>query len=442
LGREPGVLLLGSDFKALGVARSLGRRGVRVAIVDNLPRSAWFSRHVAKRVRWDESMSSVALLDFLLEIAGRGAEGWVLWPAQDDALELVARNSKRLSTAYKVITPPWEVLRQAHDKRLLHEAADEVGVQHPRTWYPPSERSLQALQVEFPAIIKPTVSIDLQHALGRKALPVRDMNQLLEGYRLAAGIVPADQLMVQEIIPVAAQHSVAAFAVDGQVVSAMTARRTRQYPIDYGLSSTFVEAIEVAGLIEPASRILGRLGLSGMVEVEFIQDRRDGRPKLLDVNPRPWGWHTLCIACGLDFPAMQYAHALGRPVPRVTPHYGPRWIRLLTDVPAGWSYIKAGAMTPGAYFRSLFAGRTVGSVFDLSDPAPAAGDLAVAISRVTKALVRRQGLGGAAAGAAVSFRRSGTRPPDPPSSYPEHPHRQVPQAVRAQPETSPPPPGR
>jgi D-aspartate ligase len=420
------VLLLGSDFKALGVARSVGRRGVRVAIVDNLPRSAWFSRYVSRRFRWDESMSSAALPDFLLEIAGRGAEGWVLWPAQDDALELVARNSKRFSPAYKLITPPWEVLRRAHDKRLLHEAAEEVGVEHPRTWYPPSERSLQTLQVEFPAIIKPTVSIDMQHALGRKALPVRDVNELLEGYRLAAGIVPADQLMVQEIVPVGAQNSVAAFVVDGQVVSAMTARRTRQFPIDYGLSSTFVEAIEVAGLIEPASRILGRLGLSGMVEVEFIQDRRDGRPKLLDVNPRPWGWHTLCIACGLDFPAMQYAHALGRPVPRPTPRYGPRWIRLLTDVPAGFQSTRAGTMTAGAYVRSLFAGETVGSVFDVRDPLPAAGDLAVALSRVARALVRR-------------FR---TYPQGPALPSPEGFRRSAPPAVRVQRETSPRPPGR
>ncbi len=400
--REPGVLLLGSDFKALGVARSLGRRGVPVAIVDNLPRSAWFSRFVARRLRWGESMSSTTLPDFLLEIAGRGMEGWVLWPAQDDALELVARNSERLSRAYQLITPPWEILRQAHDKRLLQEAAEEVGVPHPRTWYPTNERSLHTLQVEFPAIIKPTVSVDMQHALGRKALPVRDFKQLLESYRLAAHIVPDDHLMVQEIVPMEAQYSVAAFVVDGQVVSAMTARRTRQFPIDYGLSSTFVEAIDVAGLIELAAKVLGRLGLSGMVEVEFIQDRRDGRPKLLDVNPRPWGWHTLCMACGLDFPAMQYDHSLGRPLPRLAPRYGPRWIRLLTDVPAGWSYVKAGAMTPGAYVRSLFAGRTVGSVFDLRDPIPAAGDLAVALSRVAKALVRRQGLDSAAAGAGMT----------------------------------------
>ena len=92
-----------------------------------------------------------------------------------------------------------------------------------------------------------------------------------------------------------------------------------------------MEAIDVPGLIEPASRILGRLGITGMVEVEFIRDWRDGQHRLLDVNPRPWGWHTLCIACGLDFPLMQYDHSLGRPVPKLAPHYGPRWIRLRRD---------------------------------------------------------------------------------------------------------------
>jgi predicted ATP-grasp superfamily ATP-dependent carboligase len=397
---DPGVLLLGSDFKALGVARSMGRRGVRLAVVDSVPRSAWFSRHVGKRFKWNDAMFGADFLNYLIDLADREAlRGWVLWPAQDEAMELVARNWERLSSAYRLITQPWVTLRPAHDKRLLHLAADEVGVSHPSTWYPADEQDLMTLPIEFPAIVKPTVSIDMQYALGRKALPATDPELLVQAYRQAVQIMPADDVMVQELVPVRAQYSVAAFAVDGQVVSAMTARRTRQYPIDFGLGSSFVEAIDVPGLIEPASRVLARLGVSGMVEVEFIQDRRDGRLKLLDVNPRPWGWHTLCMACGLDFPAMQYDHSLGRPVPRLTPTYGSRWIRLLTDVPAGWSYIKAGAMTPAAYIRSLFAGRTVGSVFDLRDPLPAAGDLAVAVSRVTKALVRRQGLGGAAAGA-------------------------------------------
>src|SRR5947209_1045321 len=45
----PGVIVLGSDFKALGVVRSLGRRGIPSVIIDTLPRSAWFSRYVTKR---------------------------------------------------------------------------------------------------------------------------------------------------------------------------------------------------------------------------------------------------------------------------------------------------------------------------------------------------------------------------------------------------------
>jgi D-aspartate ligase len=388
---QPGALLLGSDFKALGVARSLGRRGIPIAVVDTLPRSAWFSRYVGGRFKWNDSIRQATFVDFLLELAARESlQGWVLWPSQDDALELVARSSERLSTSYRLITQPWEVLRWAHDKRLLHQAADEVGVPHPRTWYPADERDIEEMPFEFPVILKPRISIDLQDAFGRKAIPATNLPELVERFRLATRVVPPDHVMVQEIVPSPAQYSVGAFAENGRVLVAMTARRTRQFPIDYGLSSSFVEAVDVPGLIEPARRVLERLGTTGMVEVEFIVDRRDGQAKLLDVNPRPWGWHTLCAACGLDFPRIQYDHAMGSPVPQLVPRYGHRWIRLLTDVPAGLQSIRAGTLTPRAYLRSVVAGPTVDSVFDWRDPAPAAGDVAVAAIRVMTALAKRK----------------------------------------------------
>jgi D-aspartate ligase len=386
----PGVLLLGSDFKALGVARSLGRHGVDVAVIDSLPRSAWFSRHVSRRFRWPGPLDGELFVDHLIDMAGsQHMHGAVLWPAQDDAMETVARNWQRLGGVYRMVTQPWEIISRAHDKKLLHSAADEVGVPHPKTWYPRDEDELRGLPVQFPAVIKPAVSIDLQHAIGRKALPASQMPALLRVYREAAQIVPPGGLMVQEVISGDGQYSVGAFASAGAIRSAMTARRTRQYPIDYGLSSTFVEAIEVPGLLEPAHKLIEHLGLSGMVEVEFIRDRRDGEFKLLDINPRPWGWHALCMACGLDFPAMTYAQALGGEVASLEPRYGPRWIRLLTDIPAGIQSIRAGMLTPGGYARSLFSGTTIGSVFDLDDPWPAAGDLVVACLRCSGVLRRR-----------------------------------------------------
>jgi D-aspartate ligase len=386
----PGVLLLGSDFKALGVARSLGRRGIPIGMVDNLPRSGWFSRHVDKRFRWSGPMSGTAFLDFLLEIPRREAlEGWLLFPAQDENLELVSRNWESLSSVYRLVTQPWSVLKWAHDKKLLHVIAEGAGVQHPRTWYPASEDALlRILDIRFPAIVKPAMSITLQYALGRKALQVEDTHGLVQAYRRAVAIIPPDLIMVQEVVS-GSQCSVAAFCENGSVVSAMTARRTRQFPIDYGLGSTFVEAIQIPHLIEPAQSLLRRLGTTGMVEVEFIEDHRDGEPKLLDVNPRPFGWHTLCIACGLDLPWMQYRYAIGHHPARVVPRYGPRWVRILTDVPAGIQCIRAGLMSPLEYLRSL-RGEMVYSVLDARDLLPVVGDLMVAVGRVITSLWKRR----------------------------------------------------
>ena len=52
----PWAVVLGSDFKALGVVRSLGRKGIRCIVIDSVPRSAWFSRYVVKRIKWQGSM--------------------------------------------------------------------------------------------------------------------------------------------------------------------------------------------------------------------------------------------------------------------------------------------------------------------------------------------------------------------------------------------------
>jgi predicted ATP-grasp superfamily ATP-dependent carboligase len=214
---------------------------------------------------------------------------------------------------------------------------------------------------------------------------------LHEQYRAAARVVSPADLMVQEIIPGdgRTQFSVAAFCRDGCVLVAMTARRTRQYPIDFGLSSSFVEAIEVPELHGLARTVIGRLRLSGMVEVEVKWDRRDGRYKLLDVNVRPWGWHRLCAASGIDFPYLQYCEALGRPLPNAMARYGLRWRRLITDLPAAMQEIRAGIITPWAYARSLI-GPTVGSVSDVRDPLPVLGDTAVALARWCRLAKRRR----------------------------------------------------
>jgi len=381
---RPGALVLGSDFRALGVVRSLGRRGVPCALVDAMPRAAWFSRYVGVRARWPGSMRDAGLCDLLLDLARRrGLEGWVVFPMQDDTVELVARHRDRLGSAFRVPTPCWQVVRHALDKRLAYAAARRADVPCPRTWYPSCARDLEHLDVAYPVILKPACSIALQAATRRKAFVATSPVELAEHYARTAALVGTEGLMVQELVPGGGggQLSVAAFCREGRMLVAMTARRSRQYPVDFGLSSCFVEAVELPELLAPARRLLELMGLSGMVEVEFKRDPRDGRDKVLDVNPRAWGWHALCQLCGVDFPMLAYRDALGEALPECRVRYGPRWRRLVTDLPAAVAEVRSGATSPLAYARS-FAGPTSRSVLDARDPLPALGDTAVAAWRL------------------------------------------------------------
>jgi predicted ATP-grasp superfamily ATP-dependent carboligase len=328
-------------------------------------------------------MDDDAFLHFLLSVGKKyHLEQWVLFPTQDEVVELVAHHVRQLASIYRLVTQEWDVVRWAADKRLTYHMAQEVGVPYPKTWYPASEDDLRTLDISFPAIVKPAMSIRLQHALRLKALPASNYEELLRQYRLAAKIMCPCEILVQEIVPGdgRAQYSVAAYCEEGHTLISMTARRTRQYPIDYGLSSCFVEAIERPELVVLAEKLLHYMRVSGMVEVEFKYDRRDRLYKLLDINIRPWGWHTLCMACGLDFPSIQYDDALGQAPPPLVPRYGYRWVRLLTDIPAGLQEVRAGISTPSAYFRSL-VGKTTFSVFDWRDPLPTLGDFGSALAR-------------------------------------------------------------
>jgi predicted ATP-grasp superfamily ATP-dependent carboligase len=356
-------------------------------VIDDLPRSAFYSRYVVRRFRWQGAMWGASFRNFLMTLAKEHElEGWLLLPVQDEVVELIARHTEEFAQRYRLVTPEWHRLRWAHDKRLLYGVAAALSVPHPQTWYPSSERDLAELPIVFPAIIKPAISVRLQYAMGRKALAADSHASLRHQYRAAAAVVGAEDLMVQEVVPGdgRSQYSVGTFCKSGSVVAAMSVRRRRQYPLDYGLGSSFVEAVEVPELIELAAHLLRRLRLSGMVEVEFKHDARDGLYKLLDVNVRPWGWHTLCIASGLDFPYLQYADALGWPTEPVNARYGHRWRRLLTDVPAAFQEMRQGIISPGDYLGSLLAGKTVPSVLDYRDPLPVLADLAIAVSRSWK----------------------------------------------------------
>jgi predicted ATP-grasp superfamily ATP-dependent carboligase len=375
-GQPPGALVIGSDYIALGVVRSLGRRGIPVWVLhDGEHIDAMVSRYARHRLPWPAD--EAACLALLLELAARfGRNDWALYPTHDEAVALVARHHEMLSEHFKVTTPPWDMLQWAYDKRLTHALADRIGIAHAWTRYPRDAAAVATLECAFPVILKPAVKHLTNPFTLARAWRADDRRQLIERYAEACQLVPSDVIMIQELIPGGGetQFSFAAICAQGRSLASLVARRIRQYPVEFGRGSTFVETVDDPAIEQLARRLLAEIGYTGLVEVEFKRDPRTGEPKLLDINARTWGWHTLGRRVGIDFPFLAWQLMRGAAIPATRAQPGARWVRALTDVPAALAALRQGRLSMGAYLRSLRPPLEC-AMLALDDPVPALFDL-------------------------------------------------------------------
>jgi len=376
---DPGAVVVGGDYQGLGIVRSLGRRGVPVVVIDDEPSVARFSRYTTHSVRTASLREDTQVVNELLTIADRlGLEGWVVYATRDEIVAAIARSRDRLSTVFRIPTPGWETVQRADDKRATYELADELGIPTPRTWYPRTQTDIDLIEPHtWPLLVKPAVKEHFIYATGVKGWPVRDRAELRRCFDDASAIVPEGEVMVQDLIPGGGdrQFSYCAFFKAGEAVGRMTVRRWRQWPQVLGRSTTLAETTSVPSIVECSERFLREIGYYGLVEMEYKYDARDGRYKLLDVNPRTWGYHSIGAPAGVDFPFMLFADQLGIEVVPAEARPGIRWIRVTTDLPTALSQLVRGRLGFREYFRSL--GKVdVEAVFSRDDPAPSVADLA------------------------------------------------------------------
>jgi predicted ATP-grasp superfamily ATP-dependent carboligase len=312
-------------------------------------------------------------LGYLLALAEEHRlDGWALFATDDESVALFARHHAVLANRFRLTVPPWDVLRWAYDKRLTYRLAAETGVGHPETFYPRTPDDLWNLDCSFPVILKPAFKAHLNRFTRDRAWRADDRGALAAGYAEACELVGPDVVMVQELIPGGGetQFSYTALCVDGRCLASLTARRTRQYPVDFARSSTFVETLDQPAIEESAGRLLHAMGYTGLAELEFKFDHRDGRYKLLDVNPRVWTWIGLCGRADVDFPYLLWCSVHGQSLPQLRGRPGVRWVRMSTDLAAASVEILRGRLSLRAYLRSL-NGPMEFATFAADDPFPA-----------------------------------------------------------------------
>ena len=166
-----GAIVVGGDHPGLGIARSLGRRGIPVYILDDQYCVSSFSRYVTKVVRVESILDERKTVDAVLEVGQRyNLRNWILFPTRDENVAAFSRYRSELAEFFRVTTGEWESIEWAWDKKKTYELAEELGIPCPKTFNPKSSEDLPALFPRLPLAIKPADQRELLLRYRRQGL--------------------------------------------------------------------------------------------------------------------------------------------------------------------------------------------------------------------------------------------------------------------------------
>ncbi len=328
-GRElpPAVVCEVGWVNGLGAIRSLGRVGVPVIATDHRDFAIGFRSSYAFPVRTpdpvaDEEGFIAAMLE-LGDAIGRPAP---VFPTHDEHLNSLARHKAELGDRFRYPFPGWDVLEPLQSKRHQIDTAESIGLAAPKTLHPRSleECRTAAGEIGFPVLVKPSENIVFKRLYRRQAFLCERPDQLDRAYELSAEYEP----MLQEFIPGGDDllWTLGTYiAADGEVLATFSGRKLRQTRENMGSArvgeTRWEEEVVTAGL-----ELLKALDFHGIAQVEWKRDPRDGRLKLIEVNPRLWQWHGLAGACGADITLAAYWDLVGeRRPPKTTKGCSKRW---------------------------------------------------------------------------------------------------------------------
>lgn len=372
-GRTPGVVVMGLHVNGVGVVHTVARAGVAVVGIDARPRQPGFRSRLARPLACpDPEKQPGELLAFLQELAARLPGRWVLLPTSDEFAEFIAREQAALAAHFAFATLPLETLALVSHKWRFHGVVERLGIAAPATLCPRSTAELEAVAgtLAYPCIVKPVLT-SMWKGTGRgKAVVAATPAELLAQHaRLSAG--PGD-LLVQELIPGGDGDVYFYFAYYDRAArprSEFTARKIRQYPPRFG-TTCLAESRWEPAIAETSRRLLTSLAYRGLVDVEFKRDPRDGRFKIIEVNPRIGLQHQLAAAAGANLPLALWHDLTGVPAPApAPPRDGVKWTILDRDVESAAYYLRRGDLTPAAWRDSLRGVRVVAAL-DWRDPRP------------------------------------------------------------------------
>jgi carbamoyl-phosphate synthase large subunit len=258
-----------------------------------------------------------------------------VWPlSTEDQILMALERANRLRHTV-VIGSAAEVVAIANDKVRLYGACAAGGLPLPAHHI---VRDAGSLHDAARALGYPDRPVVLKAALGtgaaglkiiRAGIPRLDMfhSRLNRDVTLEVaaaqleGVSPWPSLMLTEYLP-GEEFSVDVLRFRGAWKGGVVRRRDESL---FGLA-TDATVVDRPDVLEEARRVADHVGVEFVSNVQF-RGADDGRPLLMEINPRVPGTIGLSVAAGSNLPAVALALAAGREAVLQAPRIGTRMIR-------------------------------------------------------------------------------------------------------------------
>lgn len=365
---KPGVIIIEGHVQGLANTRLLGKKGIPVIVIDKDDCVARYSKYCKAYYKCPDYLDD-DFADFLLRLhKAFNLQDWLLLPSNDHAVHTIARNKNKLSKCYKVITEDLEIIDNIYNKRKLLEIADKAGIPIPATIMPGIENPKQ-VDLRYPILIKGNQGLSFYKRFKHKALMLENPKELELIWENALTGAEPHEYFIQEVIPYDNKTvSVTVFAEKGTVHAYWMGVKLREHPVTFG-TATCCQSVFEEDMLEQSIKLMQELKYTGVCEIEWLRDSRDGLPKLIEINARTWLWVGLAAKCGVDYPNMIYDFVYQGKLPSVSQYQvGTIWLNLYTDIVYSMFRVMKQIESPKTILKSYK--RFSEATWDWKDPVP------------------------------------------------------------------------
>ncbi len=350
------VLVTGGEYRiALSVTRSLGRRGIPVAVLASSPYAITFhSRYCRHRILTPPDYRKGEYLAFLEDLVRSREFSGILF-CDDLAALHVGSHRDALAPHVPFLLPPQEYLELAMSKKQMLRFAVDHGIPAPATAFPdaPEHLAESVRGLRFPLIVKGTRGDSSRHL---RIIRSGSGEELEKAFRLIHGLEAGQGIgempVVQEYVS-GEVYSAIVLCEHGTVHTQFLMRKILSFP-DWGGICVEGESVFHTIAMAAVNHLIAKVHWHGIAEVEFILDERDGAFKLIELNPDfNWGI-DFAIDSGVDFPYLAFQLMRNEqvsPLGRLQYRSGRRFLWFL---PEGIKYMRRHpASIPGLLLKAV-----------------------------------------------------------------------------------------